>query len=414
MAARQLALEHPLASVECAREDRELARKWHGLRAKEGHHGSGRNFVDVLRCLRYFRACLKDCFKPLRCEITAPAGCAEERPLREAGVGLDIVGTAAGGGFGHYTLEWRKAHGQAWCDDSDWSSLGIHYPGGGATGSAPVAGGLLGRLETTVLAPEGYQIRLCVHSGVAGTAHTCCCIEFALFKVMVWIDHVAEAPIAPTDPFDPNAVIAGAAGEVVQVGCCVRVGGSAFVGDCGQRRIKCFDLRWAVGFLPGPLQPGFNPAAYTGSLMPAGPVCYTDPDPNVEAQKRAPWNRVIGVNGTLTTRLVDNIDIPSLGLHDLWKLSATCFPSANGLPSAVTDAAGCPDPHHRCQSGTYTLLLDVTNTLGNHYCDTQHVWFDNKPMISNKHVVFAGVKGLPAGTDLRLGPESEFVPAGVP
>lgn len=373
-----------------------------------------RSMIDVLRCLRFYRRCLKECFEPLRCELIAPHGCAEEKPLPTGGVGLQIVGTAAGGFFGHYTLQWRKIQGQACADDSDWSAAGVHYPGGGATGAVAVVGGVLGTLETTVLAPDSYEIRVCVYASQANAPGTCCCVQFALFKVMVWIDHVAEAPINPTDPFDPDAVIAGASGQVVPVGCCVRVGGSAFVGDCSQRKIKCFDLRWGIGFLPGPTQPGFNPAAYTGSLMPAGPVCYTDPDPAVEAQKRAPWNRVIGVNGTLTTALVDNIDIPSLNLHDLWKLQPTCFSSATGLPSGVTDGGGCPDPHHRCQSGQYTLLLDVTDTLNNHYYDTQHVWFDNKPMVSNKHVVFAGVKGLPACTDLHLGADSEILPPGAP
>lgn len=372
------------------------------------------SLIEVLRCLRFYRRCLRECFHPPRCELIAPHGCAEEKPLAQGGVGLTIIGTAAGGFFGHYTLQWRKAQGQDCNDNSDWSSIGIHYPGGGTSGAVPVIGGVLGWIETTVLAPDSYEIRVCVYVSGSHTPATCCCRTFALFKVMVWIDHVAEAPINPTDPFDPDAVVSGGSGEVVPVGCCVRVGGSAFVGDCSQRKMKCFDLRWGIGFLPGPNQVGFTPAAYGGSLLPLGPVCYTDPDPQIEAKKRAPWNRVIGVNATLTTALVDNIDIPSLNLHDLWKLQPTCFPSNSGLPSGVNDSSGCPDPHHRCQSGKYTLLLDVTDTLNNHYYDTQHVWFDNKPMVSNKHVVFAGIQGLPSCTDLHLGPDSPYIPAGAP
>ena len=78
------------------------------------------------------------------------------------------------------------------------------------------------------------------------------------------------------------------------------------------------------------------------------------------------------------------------------------------------DASGCPDPHHRCHSGKYTLLLDVTDTLGNHYYDTQHVWFDNKPMVYDKYVVFEGIEGLPSCTDLHLGPETKLIPPGAP
>jgi hypothetical protein len=375
--------------------------------------GRARRLVDVLRCLKFYRRCLRECFQPLRCDVTAPTGCAAEKPLATGGVGLEIVGTASGGMFDHYVLQWRKVQGQACDDNADWSSIGISYPGGGSVGSVQVGSGTLGWIETTTLAPDSFEIRLCVFP-TGGGALCCFCKQFALFKVMVWIDHVAEAPINPTDPFDPDAVISGSAGEEVPVGCCVRVGGSAYVGDCSGRKIKCFDLRWGLGYLPGPTQPGFNPADYTGSLLLSGPVCYTDPDPVVESRKRAPWNQVIGVNATLTTALVDNIDIPSLGLHHLWKLQPTCYPSASQLPSGVTDSSGCPDPHHRCQSGKYTLLLDVTDTLGTHYYDTQHVFFDNKPMLSETHVFFGGIRGLPSCTDMHLTADGSAIPAGAP
>jgi len=373
-----------------------------------------RNLIEVLHCLRFYRRCLRECFRPLTCELTAPTGCAEEqRGLPTGGgVGLAIEGTAAGGSFGHYTLEWRKVEGRYCEDNAGWSGLGITYPGGGASGSVPVVGGVLGWINTTVLAPASYEIRLCVYSSIQSAPRSCCCIQLSLFKVLVWIDHVAGAPISPTDPFDPDAVVSDGAGTVVPVGCCVTVSGSAFVGDCNERRIKCFDLRWGIGFLPGPGEPGFNPADYAGSLLvPFGPLCYTDADPVIEASKRAFWNWV--VSGTLTTALVDNIDIPSLGLQDLWKLHNFCFDSAVQLPSGVT-VTGCPDPHHRCQSGKYTLLLDVWDTLDIHYYDTQHVWFDNKPMVNDKHVVFGGIKGVPACTDIHLGTDSPVLPPGVP
>jgi hypothetical protein len=376
-----------------------------------------RNLVDVLRCLRFYQRCLRDCFQPLRCELTAPTGCAEEHPLPKGGIGLEVVGTATGAFFSHYILQWRKVEGRSCDDDTGWNNANdgtIIYPGGGTSGTAPVVSGTLGWVNTAALAPDAFEIRVCVYSLQPNTPRTCCCIQFSLFKVMVWIDHVAGAPISPNDPFDPNAIISDGAGNVVPVGCCVTVGGSAFVGDCNGRKIKCFDLRWGVGFLPGPNEFGFDPSAYPGSLLPAGPVCYTDPDPAIELKKRAPWNRVIGVGATLTTRLVDDIDIPSLGLFDLWKLAPTCFQSSTGLPGGVLDATNCPDPHHRCESGKYTLLLDVTDTLNNHYYDTQHVWFDNKPMVNNKHAVFAGIKGLPACTDLHLGPDTTMVPPGAP
>ena len=39
-----------------------------------------RNLVDLFRCLEFLFRCLNDCFQPIRCDITAPSGCAEEIP----------------------------------------------------------------------------------------------------------------------------------------------------------------------------------------------------------------------------------------------------------------------------------------------------------------------------------------------
>jgi hypothetical protein len=380
-----------------------------------------RSLFDVVRCLRSFRRCLRECFRPLRCDLTAPTGCAEEElGLIPGGVGLQIEGTAAGASFSHYTLEWRKAVGsldsQSCNDDTGWRSTGVSYPGGGASGTSPVGAGVLGWVNTTVWQAGTYQIRVCVYSAAPSAPRVCCCHQFALFKKLVWIERVGAPPVqTPPGPFVSNAPIVSGnpGGIVVPVGCCVTVKGSAFVGDCDSRKIKCFDLRFGVGFLPGPNDLGFSPAAFTGSLLvPTGPVCYPDPDPAIEDAKRAPWNWVVG--RALTTRLVDSIDIDLGGgtvVHDVWKLQDFCFDSASLLPVGVMDATGCPDPHHRCRSGQYTLLLDVTDTLGNHYYDTQQVWFDNKPMVSDEHVVFAGLEGLPACSDLSL---RSFVPQGAP
>ncbi|OGC02582.1 MAG: hypothetical protein A3G35_01090 [candidate division NC10 bacterium RIFCSPLOWO2_12_FULL_66_18] len=359
-----------------------------------------RSFIEVLRCLLFYRRCLRECFRPLRCEITKPTGCTEEELNQTVGgLTVTVVGTAAGAFFDHYTLEWRKVEGAACDDDAGWKSDGVVYPGGAATGTSPVVSGLLGWINTTVLAPGSYEVRLCVYSSQPGVPPQCCCIQFNLFKRLVWIERVGSAPVqTPPGPFVSTAPIVNTnpGGVVVPVGCCVTVKGSAFVGDCNDRRIKCFDLRYGLGFLPGPGEPGFNPADYFGSLLvPTGPVCYTDPD---ESGKRAPWNQVIG--RALTTRLVQTeIDLFGTKIK-VWKLQDFCFDSASLLPP-------CPDLHHHCRSGKYTLLLDVEDTLGTHYYDTQHVWFDNKPI----HVEFGGLEGLPGCEDLGL---QKFVPAGAP
>ena len=98
---------------------------------------------------------------------------------------------------------------------------------------------------------------------------------------------------------------------------------------------------------------------------------------------------MIGRN--LTTRFVET-EIDFLGSPiKVWKLKDFCFNSANILPP-------CASPNHHCRSGKYTLLLDVEDTVGNHYYDTQHVWFDNKPI----HAEFGGIEGLPRCSDLNF------------
>ena len=368
-----------------------------------------RNFVEVLRCLAFFRRCLRQCFVPLHCQLTAPTGCTEEEANPSAGgMTVTVIGTAAGAFFGHYTLEWRKVEGRNCDDNTDFQSTGVIYPGGAPTGANPVNAGILGFINTTVLPAGSYEVRVCVFSSQQGAPRTCCCIQFDLFKHLVWIDRVCINPGAPVQtppgPFVSTAPIVNTnpGGIVVPVGGCVTVKGTAFVGDCAKRQIQCIDLRWGIDFLPGPGEVGFNPAAFTGSLLvPTGPVCYTPPDENL---KRAPWNEVF--ERALTTRFVQTaVLLPSPPFPPntsitVYKLQDFCFDSAGQLPP-------CADLAHHCSSGQFTLLLDVTDTLNNHYYDTQQVWFDNKPISAE----IGGLKGLAACETMDL---SKFVPPGGP
>jgi len=357
-----------------------------------------RNLVEIVQCLIFYRRCLRQCFRPIRCEITAPTGCVEEEiNLNVGGLAVEVVGTAAGAFFDHYTIEWRKVEGHDCNDNFAFKSDGVVYPGGAGTGAAPVVSGTLGWINTTVLPAGSYEIRVCVYS--TSNARTCCCIQFNLFKKLVWIQSVANAPVqTPLGPFvSTSPIVSGnPGGTLVPVGGCVTVKGSAWVGECEDRKIKCFDLRYGLEFLPGPGEVGFNPASYFASMLSPGPVCYEPPD---EAGKRAQWNQVI--SGALTTRLVlTTIDLGMGITIDVWKLQDYCFNSASQLPP-------CPDLTHHCRSGKYTLLLQVEDTAANFYYDTQHVWFDNKPI----HVEFGGLEGLPACSDLCLG---KFIPQGGP
>ena len=382
-----------------------------------------RTLLDLIRCLVYYFRCLRECFRPIHCEVTAPSNCAEEEPnlpgLAPEAVGLEIVGSASGGFFSHYTLEYRLVEGAEPCQGEGWlSDEKIVYPGGGSTGTVAVNAGTLGWLDTTFLSTGTYEVRVCVFSSAANVPSTCCCRIFVLFKKMVWIARVADLPGAPVatppGPFlGTTPIVSGnpaPPGVVVPVGGSISVRGAAFVGECGNRKIKCFDLRAAVGWHPGPEDVGFAATVplYTIPML-AAPICYDDVD---EAKKRAQWNRRDDLESMLTVIW----EKKTIGSLQLWKLKDNPFHSHVGLPLGLSAGSPlCPDPHHRCRSGKYTILLEVQDTFGNFYYDTQRVWFDNKPMLTGTHVSFRAIEGLPGCTDLHLEAEnSPFVPNGAP
>ena len=88
----------------------------------------------------------------LNCQITSPTGCTEEEPDPAEGIlYVRVMGTASGLVFGHYTLEIQK--------DGDPPIAGVAiYPGGGASGTAPVINGELGRINTTSLRSEERRV----------------------------------------------------------------------------------------------------------------------------------------------------------------------------------------------------------------------------------------------------------------
>lgn len=350
---------------------------------------------DYERCIREYRAALDDCLKPLHCELTGPTGCVAEEPLKAIlSRGIAVTGTVAGAFFGGYTIEWRMAQNAECLDPQHWTSDGVFYPGGGSAGGYPISGGTLGWIDTQQLTARSYEVRVCPRSTRPGEQVKCCCTEYNLFKRFVEIEAVGAAWVGGGGVHDPQAPLVypvphpvppPAGPYLVPVGCCVNVRGRAWVGECDGRRIECFSIRYAPGFLPGPMDSSFDPAAYTAPVKP--PVCYTPP---AEKEKRDQANQLTSHGSILTTQWgqysVDESALyflpPKTVVKKYWKLDASCFDSTT-LPA-------CLDGEHRCASGKYTLLLDVEDELGNHYYDTQHVWFDNKPL----HVELGGIEGV--------------------
>jgi hypothetical protein len=355
---------------------------------------------DILRCIREYRDALTNCLRPLHCELTGPTGCWEEEPIPAIhSLGVTVTGTVAGAWFGGYTIEWRLAENRECDDPADWRSTDVFYPGGGSTGGAPVVNGTLGWIKTRFLPARTYEVRVCPRSTRPGERVRCCCTEYNLFKKFVMIEAVGAAQVGPGGVYDADAplvypVAPSPTPHLVPVGCCVHIRGAAWVGECEGRRIRCVTLRYAPGFLPGPMDSSFDPTVYTSLVKP--PLCYEPPD---ETEKRDQPNQLTAHNSVLTTSLVQKTrDIsallgepPGTTVEQYWTLEARCFESHLLLP-------GCLDAAHRCASGQYTLLLDVEDQMGNHYYDTQQVWFDNKPL----HLALAGLQGAQGCDEISL------------
>ncbi|MBV9109233.1 MAG: hypothetical protein JO306_07495 [Gemmatimonadetes bacterium] len=355
---------------------------------------------DLRRCLRDYQAALQECLGPARCGLTRPSGCFEEQPiLAIQDLGVPVTGTAIGAWFSGYTLEYRIVEGEGCAGPHGWTSVGVVYPGNASTGTAPVLNGTLGWIKTRLLPARSYEVRVCVRTSKQGTAPPCCCIIFNLFKRFVWINRVGAAWVGDSGVFDPKAPLVyppvpDPASHLVPVGCCVNIHGAAWVGECNDRRIKCFSLHYAPEFLPGPGDPGFDPTVYT-PLPGHPPVCYTPPD---EAEKRAQTNELTANDSILTVQwqkvkvdLSDWFGLPPHTIeHEEMHLQPLCFDSS-ALPA-------CLDKDHGCGSGRYTLLLKVEDTQGNLYYDTQHAWFDNKQL----HLTLAGLQGLESCETLLL------------
>jgi hypothetical protein len=323
-----------------------------------------RNFVEASRCLAYYRRCLRECFGPLTCAITAPTGCVAEEVSVELGATVvPVIGTAAGSGFSHYILEWS-------INDIVYHATDFRYPpippGGTVQGNSPVFGGLLAYLDTSFLDPGLHYLRLTVFSVTGAT-----CVfkkTFELQKKDVRIMGVDSYFTMDTSWVDPAAkfvetvpaLCTRPAGTFeVSFGDCLTIQGGAFVGGCEDKKIKRYTIDYKAGFETNCATPGWT---------------------NI-------W--LVEYNTPVQYRFI-NWRTDNSVLTSNW--GADCMPAfsgtACGLPPyrLVPEALlypSCWQTHSpaTCQlSGLYTLRLTVEATDGSTYCDTQRIWIDNKPI----------------------------------
>jgi hypothetical protein len=237
-------------------------------------------------------------------------------------------------------------------------------PGNPLQGNTPVFGGLLAYLNTTFLSPQTYFIRMTVFS--LSAPPRVCEKSFSLFKKDVVIRGVDSQFTMDTNPHDPAARII----ETIPALCtrpvgtfemsfrdCVQIQGGAFVGGCDGRRVKRYSLAYKPGFETNPTAAGFIdlPAPFNS-------IAYDTP------AKRRPVNDRTGTS-VLTSFFGPDCLVPFPPLCLLEDPQALLYPT---YWTSLT--GGCD------LSGLITLRLEVEDTLGFLYYDTQRIWVDNKPL----------------------------------
>ncbi|MBR0670489.1 hypothetical protein [Neoroseomonas soli] len=345
-----------------------------------------RNLIDVYRCLKAYWRCLRECFRPLTCQLTGPQGCVTEQVNAAIpALVVPITGTAAGAGFIRYVLEWSL-------NGIVWHATNFVYPPvppvNTMQGNTPVSAGLLAYFDTTLLNAGTYFVRMAVFG--TNQAPVPCQIIFSVFKKDVRILGVGSNTTLSAPWSDPAARLVdnvsalcarpASTEEASFGGTCLQVLGSAYIAGCDdQQKIKRYTLDYKAGDEPDCTTPGWTnfwsvefstPAQYRAINMRTDTSVLTavwTPDCLVPVPF-PPWCLLVDPQGLLS---------PS---------------SWNSVTNPMT-----------CQlSGLFTIRLVVEDTNGVSYCDTQRVWLDNKPITA-----LIRIDAVPKCADLFI---SEFAP----
>jgi hypothetical protein len=382
-----------------------------------------RNIQQALLCLYAYWRCLFDCFQPLTCEIIDPTPneCASEQyfPIPNV-LGVEIIGTAAGAFCDHYILEWKPAAAPA----TAYTQTGIVYASPAPVGGPGVCGKVnatLGYLNTAALPVDNdVSVRLSVYAQPGGGGPCIWEVSFEIFRVRVWIDGIEGVQVE-----DPPGVLIPTAqlktpnvpsGVVRSFGSCLEIIGRAWVGKCTGREIKRFTLSYQPGFVTNPLVGPWTQFWQVDYLTPlqrkeiqtsdfdltsywqyqpiylGQPPCALPSPPNCGIPKDLLW-------GTRwwSGRLDPSVPVPPQ--------SFPVTPGGDpGPPVVALPWTSTQLPLVNCQSGQYTILLDVEDTTSVHFYDLQQVWFDNK-LIYGKMTQVAGV---PACSTLNLSAFAAF------
>ncbi len=228
--------------------------------------------------------CVELCIKakPLICEITDPSGCV----ITEYNAGLHkwvirVKGTASGAAFGNYTLSVERG-GFAF-------PMPVIYPGGGASGVAPVVNGELGMLDVTGVQSDAYTVILTVNPANAGSP----CIhdsDFDILRKTVSITAIGGVPVQvigphPDDPTEPLKLVKvtpdlpapALPGPEASVGEGISVWGTADYYGCGRQMAEYVLQYKEVAFGSNPWQQDApDPWTVINGPLPNGPLPFGD------------------------------------------------------------------------------------------------------------------------------------------
>jgi hypothetical protein len=203
--------------------------------------------------------------RQLTCEITVPSGCtATEYDAALDKLIIRVKGTASGAVFGHYKLEVVG------------TLIPVIYPGGGASGTAPVNNGDLGKLDVSGFEPTaGLVVRLTVFPSGAGGGTSVCQKTFEIKREMVYITAIGGVtaqvmgvhPVDMTEPLKLVKVDDLPATPEASLASGLSIEGGADVWGCG-REMSEYVLQHQAVASPNPPWQRDEPAGWTNINVP--------------------------------------------------------------------------------------------------------------------------------------------------
>jgi hypothetical protein len=339
-----------------------------------------RTLLEALRCVECFFACLRRCFEPLIAELNPPACSSLTMTPACVGLGVEIIGTAAGAAFTSYML--RYSLGGPIIDTAvvypDCSAPPLH-----PSSSTPVTAGILGYLDTYLLPLGTTNVTVYLDVYGSGGLHLSVSAVFNFEVVYSAITTVAGS--VPTftaqDPFNPSPsvikmvqnLLPGFTGYERSVGGSISVIGSAWADGCGniisQYQLAQFP---APGAVPLPsIAP--SPTALGGTSLIPAPVIYdgTLARPFTSCTS----NVVIGGNLVADWSVCPSPPFPA-GTGSLQQFDWASLPS--GPPSPAPNGQRCVV---FLEVDQYSITTPHTPmVVAGH--DQVAVWIDNYPVVA--------------------------------